>query len=294
MPLTVLLSLAALAVPNLQAALDSAAAVDRDAVSVAIVHVETGERAALEGLRPQPLAELAALPIAVAVLQDVDAGRLSLAQARHVTSADVVPGADDARRGRVPRTVRLDDLLTRALARGDATARDVLVAAIGGVEALPPRLTALDVAGIDVTALAREESCRLRPANTASALDVARLLASVQQGAVLSARSRRRLFETMARSKASRRLRREGPRSGTPIGLGDGSVAALVTRADGAHLAIAILFGRTPTARERQEQVVAAVLRAAADLETPRGARAQRPTPTSSGPPSSRLSTSQR
>jgi beta-lactamase class A len=62
------------------------------ACAVASVHVETGLAAAYGGERALPLYSVFKLPLAVAVLKEVEEGRLRLDQKVRVEADDVAPG----------------------------------------------------------------------------------------------------------------------------------------------------------------------------------------------------------
>ncbi|HEY0712387.1 MAG TPA: serine hydrolase, partial [Polyangia bacterium] len=72
--------------------LKRAAAQSDGEVAVSVVHLETGATAGVAADKPLPLFSVYKLPLAVAVLKEVETGRLRLDQTVQVTPADVTPG----------------------------------------------------------------------------------------------------------------------------------------------------------------------------------------------------------
>ena len=97
---------------------------------------------------PSPMASTYKLPIAVAVLSEVDAGRLALAQPIRLLPQDMNPGVS-ALGERYPEggvDVTVGELLSGMLATSDNTACDVLLRVLGGGGAVTSRMRALGVA----------------------------------------------------------------------------------------------------------------------------------------------------
>jgi beta-lactamase class A len=164
-------------------------------VGIAAVHVETGRVVEVKGRSPLPLYSVFKLPLAVAILNDVDEGRLRLDQKVKVGAAEIVPGsAENASLwpGATERTLR--EMLELSIGRSDNTSADKLLELAGGPGALTRRLSALGIQGVTIRKSVREFLAdRAHPhPNTASALDLARLLVRLQKGEILKAASRDR------------------------------------------------------------------------------------------------------
>jgi beta-lactamase class A len=110
--------------------------------------------------RPFPLAGAAALPIAAAVLAQVDAGRLALTDGVDIGAADLSapPSAIAASWPAAEHTARVPvgTLLALALQAGDNTALDLLMKRIGGPGAVTEFLRQKGIAGLDVDRYQRE------------------------------------------------------------------------------------------------------------------------------------------
>jgi beta-lactamase class A len=243
------------------------------AVGLAVTHVETGETVSVNGTKPLPLYSVFKLPLAVTVLKDVEAGRLLLDRKVRVTPADVAPGsAANTERWREPVDRTVGELLELSIRESDNTSSDKLLELVGGPESVTERVRSLGFPGIDVRMSVREMSARRRVgANTGSALAVAALLTSLQQGQVLKPETRALLLDHMTQATTGRRrLRGELP-PGTPVadktGTGtDGTNdVGLITLPDGTHLAMTVLISGSKRSAEKQEDVIAALARAAYD-----------------------------
>jgi beta-lactamase class A len=246
-------------------------------VGIAAIHVETGRTIEVQGRRPLPLYSVFKLPLAVVILKDVEAGRLRLDQKLRITAAEVVPGsAENATLwpGPVERTIR--ELLELAIVRSDNTSADKLLEMAGGPGAVTRRLAALGISGITIRRSVREFfSARGKPhPNTASALDLARLLARLQKGEILGPEFRNVLFGFMdAATTGLHRLRGgvpEGTRVGDKTGSGPGGsatndVGIIALPGGRGHLAVAVLVSGSRKPVEAQEKLIADVARAVYD-----------------------------
>jgi beta-lactamase class A len=246
-------------------------------VGIAAIHVETGRTIEVQGRRPLPLYSVFKLPLAVAILKDVEEARLKLDQKVRVTAPEVVPGSvENATLWPSPVDRTLRELLELALVRSDNTSADKLLELAGGPGAATRRLAALGIPGITIRASVREFlAARTRPhPNTASALDLARLLARLQKGEILRADSRDALFGFMSGATTGLRRLRGGVPEGTSVadktGSGPGGSASndvgIITLPEGkGHLAVAVLVSGSKKPVPAQEQLIADVAHAVYD-----------------------------
>ncbi len=148
----VLLAAAAAAASPLPDEIAKVAASAGGTVGVAAVAVETGERFALRGGERFPMMSVYKLPIALALLHEVEAGRLSLEKPVAIQPSDLrlgnSPLADRYPGAGVTQT--LAELLEETLVDSDNTASDLLLREAGGAAAVTARMRALGVEGIRV------------------------------------------------------------------------------------------------------------------------------------------------
>lgn len=247
--------------------------------AVAVSHVESGRVASSEGGRRQPLYSVFKLPLAVAVLQDVEAGKLSLDQKVRVEPEEAAPGVkanSDLWVKPSDRTVR--ELLEFSIARSDNTSSDKMLELVGGPSVVTERMRALGLGNIEVRAGVREflKSKDAHP-NTGSAADLSRLLARLRKGEVLRPPQLEVLLGMMGRATTGLQRLRAGVPPGTPVGDKTGSGPSttndvgLITLPEGrGHLAVAVLLNGSKLSVEEQERLTAELARAAYDAHVAR------------------------
>lgn len=241
---------------------------------VAVTHVETGRGAAFEGGTPLPLYSVFKLPLAVAVLKDVEEGRLNLEQKVPVDPSEIVPGTEEnTALWRKPTERPLRELLEYSIARSDNTSTDKMLALVGGPEVVTRRMRALGLEQIEVRSSAKDflKSKEAHP-NTASAEDLARLLVLLQKGEALAPPQAEALLAVMSRTVTGDRRLRAGVPAGTPVADKTGSgpsttndVGLITLPGDRGRLALAVLLDGSQLPPKQQEEVIAEVARAAYD-----------------------------
>lgn len=127
-------------------------------VGVAAYHIESGRSFGFNENERFPMASVYKLPIAIAVLHQVDTGRLRLDSTVTVRPIDFAPHhsplAQEAAGQAVRRTV--EQLMVAMLGYSDNTASDVLLHLAGGAPAVQKHLTSLGIEGVRVDRSERE------------------------------------------------------------------------------------------------------------------------------------------
>lgn len=262
-------------------------------MGVAGLDLQSGRRLSFRGRECFPLASVAKLPLAVAVLDRVDRGDERLTRTIAIEAGDVVPG------GAVPgesalqagETAPLEILLERMLVDSDNTAATALrrEAAAGAV--IEAKLRSLGIGGIHVerspagTLAEVRAALRLPPDERRATLDrlerdpnhcgepdaIVELLAMIGRGAALSPPSTARLLDLMHRcATGDARLAAGLPRdarlahkTGTlPRTTND---VGLVTASDGRQFAIAVFITASRRRLAARETAVASAGRAVFD-----------------------------
>jgi beta-lactamase class A len=243
---------------------------------VAVIHVETGRTALIEGAKQLPLYSVFKLPLAVAVLKEVEAKKLLLDRKVRVTPEDVAPGSQfntDLWRKPVEKTVA--ELLELSIVRSDNTSSDKLLQLVGGPAAVTQQMRSLGFPNINIQYTVREFAARRDRPNTGTASDLAHLLAQLQKGEVLQQQQLALLlgFMTRAMTGGERRLRADLP-PGTPVadktgtgepGTSTNDVGLITLPEERGHLAIAVLLSGSKLSVEAQEKLIAQLARAAYD-----------------------------
>lgn len=169
-------------------------------LGVALLDLKDRTSWSYRGAEPFPLQSVFKLPLAVGVLQAVEAGKLRLDQRVTVTRNDLSlyhsPLARAFKGERNDYTLR--DLLTRSTSASDNTAADLLLRLIGGPQALTGLLRDGGVAGISVDRYERvfqPEILGLPGYRWDQTIDPAQFSAAIQ--AIPAAERRRRLAATL-------------------------------------------------------------------------------------------------
>lgn len=100
-------------------------------LGVFVKRLDTGEIIAYEADRPWYLGSSAKLPIAIAVLQEVEASKISLTQKATLQESDKIDGSGNVVWQKPGSTYGVDELLKRMLMESDNTAANMLIRTIG-------------------------------------------------------------------------------------------------------------------------------------------------------------------
>ena len=242
-------------------------------VGIAVVHVESGHTLDVEGAKTFPLYSVYKLPLAIAVLKEVEEKRLAQDKKVLVGPQDVAPGSQfNADLWRKPVEKTVTELIEVSIVRSDNTSSDKLLGLIGGPSGVTNRMRALGFANINVVSSSREFAANRDRPNTGTALEFAGLLRKLQKGELLQPSNSELLLEYMTRSKiGERRLRGKVP-AGTPVadktgtgGTTTNDVGVITLPETRGHLAIAVFINGSKLTTEAQEDVIADIGRAAYD-----------------------------
>ncbi len=124
---------------ELQKQIEQIASEAKGRVGVKAVVLETGEEVSLNSGEHLPMQSVYKLPIGMAVMQQVDAGKITLEQKVPVEKSDFVrQGMQSPIRDRNPNGAELtvSELLRFSISQSDGTASDVLLKLVGGTEAV--------------------------------------------------------------------------------------------------------------------------------------------------------------
>ena len=194
-------------------------AVGGGTVGTAVVLLETGERVELHGARPFPMQSVYKLPIAMAVLKEIDSGRLRLDQKVRIEKADLTPPVVSPLREEFPEggvEIPVRELLRAMIVQSDGLACDLLL------KLMPPANVTRYLRGLGITdmtvatsekAMALDKKAQYR--NHATPEAAVALLSLLHQGRGLSAASREMLLADLTVVETGpRRLKGGFPRDG--------------------------------------------------------------------------------
>lgn len=253
-------------------------------VSLSLVHIETGKTISINGKSQLPLYSVFKLPLAIAVLKDVEENRLRLDQKVHVTPAEIVQGTPgNTALWQNPVDVMITELIDYSISRSDNTSADRLLQLVGGPAKVTERLRSLGFQNLDIHSTVAEYVKTRENPNTGSAEDLTSLLVQLQQGKILQPAHAKLLIGFMQRATTGlHRLRGDLPTDtivADKTGSGEkddttgmtkatNDVGIITLPADRGHLAIAVLVSQSKLADAAQEKLIADLARTAYDAYT--------------------------
>jgi beta-lactamase class A len=250
-------------------------------VGVTALVLETGETVA--SLNPRdhfPMQSVYKLPISLAVMQAVDAGKIKLNDKVAVTKSDMVgPAAFSQVRDRYPNgtSLTVEELLRYTLLISDGTTSDVLMRIAGGPAAVQSYLEKLGITDWKVVdtenAFSRDHSLQYR--NWATPEAAVALLRALYERRGMSEASQTLILKLMTESTTGpNRLKGLLP-AGTVVahktgtsGTEKGITAAtndigIITLPNGKHLAIAVFVADAAADTPKREGAIAKIAQAA-------------------------------
>ena len=262
--------------------IEQIAAAAKGHVGVAAVVLETGATVSLNPHDHFPMQSVYKLPIGMAVMKQVDAGKVRLDQKVRVTKDDFIGrAAHSPIRDKYPNgtVLTVNELMGWMLLESDGTASDVLMKLIGGPETIQAFLTELGIKDMIVLdtekAFAQDHSLQFRNWATPEAAVV--LLRALHERRGLSESSQMLLLKYMTESRpGAKRLKGLLP-AGTIVahktgtsGTENGITAAtndigIITLPNGRHLAIAVFVADSAADEATREGVIAKIAKAVWD-----------------------------
>ncbi|MEO8585962.1 MAG: class A beta-lactamase [Acidobacteriota bacterium] len=288
------IALAALAAVPSAAAPDPAAAsivragADAEKASGAVIgfsvlHIESGRHVAHRGGDTFQMASVFKVPVAIAILDAVEKGKLRLDQEAEIRESDrmeIGPIYDEWKPGMRVTVERMVDVM---LVDSDNTSADVLIGLLGGPHAVEKALTAKGVSGIRISldekglgaAMKKDLAALERGSENGASPDaMAGLLVRLFKGELLSRPSTDRILDAMRRCATGGRRLRAGLPKGTEVFDKTGTLrscandSGIVTLKDGSHIVLAV-FARGGKDAAARESAIASVAKAAWETFAP-------------------------
>lgn len=230
---------------------------------VLLVDLDTGAYVDVNSAASFPAASTIKVPILVAFFQDLDAGKIRLDEMLTMQQPMIAGGSGNMQYKPAGTQFTALEVVTKMITISDNTATNMLIARLGGMEALNQRFRTW---GLTTTAI-RNQLPDLQGTNTTSPKELATLMAMVNQGNLVNMRSRDRLLDIMRQTQRDNLL---------PSGLGAGASIAHKTGDIGTMLAdaglvdiptgkryIAAVMVQRPNNDPRAEKLISAISRAA-------------------------------
>jgi beta-lactamase class A len=257
-------------------------------VGLAVIGPSTNDTLTLNGDGRFPMLSVYKFPVALAVLHEVDGGRLSLDQKIHIKKDDLLTGTWSPLREKYPEgnvDVALSELLSYTVSFSDNNGCDILFHLVGGPDSVNLYVHSLGLSEIAI-ATTEAEMRGNRYAqwrNWSSPRAMARLLQLFDRGKILSEKSREFLWQVMVKTGTGpRRIKGLLP-EGTVVAHKTGSSgtseagttaatndAGIVTLPDGKHLILVAFVSGAAANEEKCEDVIAEIAKAVWDAHSAR------------------------
>ncbi|MEN9220136.1 MAG: serine hydrolase [Thermostichales cyanobacterium GMQP_bins_62] len=179
-------------------------------VSALFLDLDTGEYAQLDPEAVFPAASTIKLPILVALLEAVDQGQVTWTEPLTLTSALLAGEAGTLKNRPLGSRISVLEAGTLMSVISDNTGTNLIIDRLGGIEGVNERFRAWGLRHTQLNALLPD----LPGTNTTSTYDMVQLLYAIEQGKLLSRRSRDHFWTILFRTRVQTLL--------TP-GLGEGS-----------------------------------------------------------------------
>ncbi|KAA2239035.1 class A beta-lactamase [Chitinophaga agrisoli] len=266
---------------SLNARLQQIAATIKGKVGVSALLLETGQTAELNAQQHYPMQSVYKFPIALAILQQVDKGKLQLNQPVQIAKAELIPTGHSPIRDNHPDgvTMPLREVLRYNVTESDGTACDVLLRLLGGTKATQKAIEALGIKDIAIatTEMVQVSDELVQYRNWSTPIAMTRLLRIFYTKEVLSPASKALLLKDMTETPVGpQRLKGLLPKgitvahktgtSGTVDGLTRATNdAGIITLPDGRHLIITVYVSDAHGTTAEKEGIIAKMAKACYD-----------------------------
>lgn len=161
------------------------------------IDLDYGSYVSVRGEQVFAAASTIKIPILVAFFQDVDAGKIHLDEQIAATEDVVTSGSGDIQYLGIGKKYSALEVATKMIIISDNSATEMLIKRMGGKDALNKRFQEWGLKNTVINNILPD----LEGTNITSPRDLVYVLARVNQGELISLRSRDRLFEIMRRTK---------------------------------------------------------------------------------------------
>ncbi|WP_138477449.1 class A beta-lactamase, subclass A2 [Dyadobacter bucti] len=252
-------------------------------IGVGIMHLETRETTIVNEKHKFPMQSVFKFPLAMAVLDQVDKGKLSLDQKIHITKKDLLPKTHSPLRDKYPDgnvDITLAAILDATVSWSDNNGCDILFRLLGGPKNVQAYIHNLGVKDIAIVATGEEMSRHwdVQFTNWCEPKAMLQLLNIFQKGKKLSKSSTDFLRKSMVDSPTGpKRIKGLLPKTAVVAhktgtsGTNDKCVTAanndvgIITLPDGKHIALVVYVSNSTLDEKGRDLVIAQIAKAAYD-----------------------------
>lgn len=266
---------------SLRAKIEQISIRSRGIVGVALEVIETGDTLTVNGNWHFPMQSVYKFPLALAVLHQVDEGKLSLEQKIHVSKSDLLPKTWSPPWDKYPEgniDLSLKEIFTVTALQSDNNGCDILFRLMGGPEKVDQYIHGFGVAGIAIVVTEEEirKEWSVQYGNWSTPSAHLQLLKMFHRRSILSQQSTDFLRQIIVKTTTGpRRLKGLLPpdaivahKTGSSGANNQGVTAAtndvgILTLPDGRHLAIVVFVSDALAEEPILENVIAKITKAA-------------------------------
>ncbi|WP_439584565.1 class A beta-lactamase, subclass A2 [Dyadobacter bucti] len=252
-------------------------------IGVGIMHLETRETTIVNEKHKFPMQSVFKFPLAMAVLDQVDKGKLSLDQKIHITKKDLLPKTHSPLREKYPDgnvDITLAEILNATVSFSDNNGCDILFRLLGGPKNVQAYIHNLGVKDIAIVATEEEMSRHwdVQFTNWCEPKAMLQLLNIFQKGKKLSKSSTDFLRKSMVDSPTGpKRIKGLLPKTAVVAhktgtsGTNDKGVTAanndvgIITLPDGKHIALVVYVSNSTLDEKGRDLVIAQIAKVAYD-----------------------------
>lgn len=263
----------------LQTAIERAVSGFAGTVGVAVRGLAGGDSAQVNAQAHLPMQSVYKLPLGLAVLHQVDHGRLRLSQKILLRPADLRPATWSPLRERYPRgnvRVALSEVLRYTVSESDNNGCDILFRLLGGPAAVQDYVQSLGILEMRIAATEAEMHRQddVQFTNWATPAALCQLLVGISRGRYLFPTSQAFLWQLLTAGPTGRQRLRAGVPAGTEVAHKTGTSgttaagltaatndAGLLTLPDGQHVAVVVFVANSTAAEADRESIIAEVSR---------------------------------
>lgn len=255
-------------------------------IGVAIYGFENKDTLSINGNKHFPMQSVFKFHIALAVLNEVDKGKLSLDQAVFINQSDLLPNTWSPLREKYPNgniNLRLSEILHYTVSESDNNGCDLLLRLIGGVKTVQSYIDSIGLKDFSIQANEEEmaKEWNVQFSNWTTPMSTLQLLKKFYDKKILSKTSCDFLWKILVETTTgARRIKGKLPlntqvahKTGTSDTNKEGLTAAandigIVTLPTGKHFAICVYVSNTLENMETNEKIIADITKLYWDYST--------------------------
>lgn len=253
----------------------------KGSLGIATYDVKTGQSWFHNGDKPFKMQSVAKLPIAIAVLKQVDQGKLKLDTAVPLKHADVIEIRESPMHDSMPlstKSITVNALLQKTICNSNNGAADVLTRLVGGPNGVNEVFKDNKLDGIRVDRYERElikSGADKALFDTSTPKAICELLVKLDQGKLLSASSTKTLMDMLSNTITGEYRLRAGAPTGAIVAHKTGTGPSkkgvcvstndvgIITKPDGEKVVVAVFLTNAPGTDRQRDAVIAKVSKAA-------------------------------